>query len=226
MHAIYRYADIQETLKNNFERRHNRRDVNITGILIARPETPTTKEEIIPHLNYWHYRSDVYTEFFCVGYTPHNSSDILQTKPLARVENGGWYFSDQAFTEVVDEIERQTNWHYNSRTYLIITNSRYDRVSGKACLDFSGAMVVDIANAIKDESISSASELADALFGFAKRINEDVNDPVWEFSDSQGLHVLRKSLKHYLLKLLPESLQQPTRQAIHFVARDIQAVQR
>lgn len=223
MIAIYQYSDIQNTLREHFEHRYKRKDVNITGVLIARPETPATKDEIIPHLDYWHYRSDFFTEFFCVGYTPQKPNDEPDALPVARVGGKQWYFSQKAFVEVVEEIERQTKWRYDSKTYLLITNSRYDRNTKEARLDFSGAMVVEIADAVKQEAIVSASELADALFAFAKSINEDVSDPIWKFSDQQGLRVLRKSLKHYLLQFLPDYLKQPTKQAIHFVAHDLEA---
>jgi hypothetical protein len=221
MIAIYKYSEIQDTLREHFEKRYKRKDVNITGVLIARPETKATKEEIIPHLDYWHYRSDYYTEFFCVGYTPKRPDDDPTAQPVARVDRKQWYFSSQAFSEVLDEIERQTKWRYDSKAYLIITNSRYDRVANEARLDFSGAMVIDIGDAIKHEAIASASQLADGLFEFAKHLNENTRDPVWEFSDKQGFRVLRRSLRDYLIQRLPKYLRQPTRQAIHFVARDL-----
>jgi hypothetical protein len=223
MIAIYKYSEIQDTLREHFEERYKRQDVNITGVLVARPETSATRAEIIPHLNYWHYRSDYYTEFFCVGYIPLRPGDDPEARPVARVGGRQWFFSPQAFSEVLDEIERQTKWRYDSKAYLIITNSRYDRATKEARLDFSGAMVIDIGDAVKNEAIASASELADALFEFAKGINEDTEDPVWEFSDKQGFRVLRRSLREYLIQRLPKYLRQPTRQAIHFVARDLEA---
>lgn len=226
MMPIYQYSEIKEALKANFVHRYKRRDVNITGVLLARPETLATKDQIIPHLDYWHYRSDYYTEFFCVGYTPIRPVEDPEAKPITRVGGQDWFFSPRAFAEVLDEIERQTKWRYDSKTYLLITNSRYDRITQCANLDFSGAMVIDIADAVKQEAIGSASELADALFEFAKNINEDSTDPVWKFSDEQGLRVLGKSLKQYLIELLPSYLRQPTKQAIHFVARDLAATVR
>jgi hypothetical protein len=226
MIAIYRYQDIQRQLADSFEHRYKRKDVNITGILLARPELEETQKEILPHLNYWHYRSDYYTEFFCIGYTPKKPRDDREAKEVVTIGGEKWYFSPKAFSDVVDHLESQTKWKYDSQCYLIITNSRYDRDRKKASLDFRGGMVVNIGQAVKDEAIHSASQLADYLFQFAKRINEDSKDPVWDFSDSMGLRVVKRSLKDYFLALLPIQLSKSTKQAIHFVTRDLHSPER
>ena len=50
------------------------------GILLARPEDKITKEAILPHLEFWHYRSDLYTDFFCAGYIP--TQFVSDAKPV------------------------------------------------------------------------------------------------------------------------------------------------
>lgn len=45
-------------------RSYRLKDVALTGVLLARPEDKLCKEAIIPHLEFWHYRSDYYTDFF------------------------------------------------------------------------------------------------------------------------------------------------------------------
>jgi hypothetical protein len=223
MIPIYRYQDIQEKLAASFEKRYLRKDVNITGILLARPELEATQKEILPHLDYWHYRSDFYTDFFCIGYTPEKPKEDPKAKVVVTVGGKRWYFSPKAFSEVLDELESQTKWKYDSQCYLIITNSRYERKKKQAFLDFRGGMVVNIGQAVKDEAKESATQLADVLFLFAKNINENSNDPVWEFSDKMGLRVVKRSLKDYLLELLPKQLSRSTKQAIHFVTWDLKA---
>ena len=49
-----------------------RKDAALTGILLARPEDAVARELVLPNLEYWHYRSDYYTDFFCAGYVPLN----------------------------------------------------------------------------------------------------------------------------------------------------------
>ena len=221
MIPIYRTDQIKTVLADAFENRYKRRDVNITGILLARPEDPICKKEILPHLNYWHHRSDYYTEFFCIGYTPDRPFDVASPTPVTHVGGSPWYFSDHAFTEFLAEFEEQVNWTYDSQPYLLITNTRYDAQTKKADLDFGGAMIVNIADAVKTKAVASASQLADRLFDFAKRINEDTTDPVWEFSDELGVRVVKGTLKNYLMALLPKEVRKGTKQAIHFVARDL-----
>lgn len=224
MIPIYRIDQILNALAEAFKTRYKRRDVNITGILLARPEDPTCKKDILPHLNYWHHRSDYYTEFFCIGYTPERPFDDSSARPVTRVAGADWYFSDRAFTETLVELECKVRWTYDSQSYLLITNTRFDQATGNARLDFRGAMIVNIGDAIKDGAVTSASQLADRLFEFAKRINEDTTDPVWEFSDELGLRVVKGTLRDYLLSLLPREVKKGTRKAIHFVAKDLRAI--
>ncbi len=224
MITIYSYDQMASQLSNSFVQRYKQKDVNITGILLARPQHQFAQNEILPHLDFWHYRSDYYTEFFCVGYTDEIPSGDPKAQVVARVGGSDWYFVPQAFIDVVDRLRRETNWSYDDECYLLITNSRFDRNSGRAWLDFEGSIVVNLGQAVKDEAIPSATQLANVLFEFAKSINENETDPVWVFSDRMGLRVLKKSLIEYLLSWLPGAVNKGTKDAIHFVTQDLRPV--
>lgn len=221
MHPIHQYEEIKNKLAFSFKNNYKHKDINITGILVARPEEPTAKKEILPQLDYWNYRSDFYTEFFCVGYTSIKPNNDAKAKVVARVGGEDWYFSNRAFVEIIEQIESQTNWRYDGECYLIITTSRYDRANQVASLDFSYGMPVNISQAVKDKAVTSAAYLSEQLFDFAQNINKDTTNPVWDFSDAMGLHVAKGSLKSFLLSLLPKQLRKSTKQAIHFAASEM-----
>jgi hypothetical protein len=132
--------------------------VNITWILLARPQCPVTQKEVLPHLDYWHYRSDDYTEFFCVGCTPLVPDGDRSPMPITHVGGQTWYFSAEAFAGVVEEIERQTRWRYDSDCYPIVTNARFDPGAGNAWVD-RGSMVVNLGEAVQNQAVKSASPL-------------------------------------------------------------------
>src|SRR4030042_1065038 len=110
MQVFYTEADIEACLTDAFLNRYRSyrlKDVALTGILLARPEDKITKEAILPHLEFWHYRSDYYTDFFCAGYTTEFVNDA---KPVGvQIEGLDWGFSLRAFVELVADIEKHTN---------------------------------------------------------------------------------------------------------------------
>src|SRR5437667_457455 len=42
--------------------------VRMVGLLFARPDVPLAQVEVVPNLDYFHYRSGKHIDFFCAGY--------------------------------------------------------------------------------------------------------------------------------------------------------------
>ena len=112
---------------------------------------------------------------------------------------------------------------YRGGCELIVTNARYDQESRRASLDLSSAIAVDLEAAQKDKAVRDVTDLCEAVFEFAKNLNEATNNPCWEFSDRLGFRVVKGSLKEFLLKYLPSWLKPEVRKALHFVTADLQA---
>jgi hypothetical protein len=87
MEPVNSYWGMLQTLADGFCTRYKRHDVNITGILFARPVSPFAQKEILPHIDYWHHRSDYYTDFFCPGYLRDDSG---QSGPVVATVGGKW----------------------------------------------------------------------------------------------------------------------------------------
>lgn len=207
MIPVHDKSTIEGALFDAFMYRYRRKDVALTGVLLARPENKTTQEQVLPNLDHWHWRSGDHTQFFCIGYSPvlpHHDS-----KPVATVAGSQWYFSAESFNEVLADIERQTKWRYRSGCYLILANARSFEQARRAYIDYSKAMVVNLGALVKSGAFESADELAEIFFEFASKLAEsDAVDPIWEFSDKAGLAVLRKSLVESFLDYLPKRLQE------------------
>ena len=121
------YPGMLQELKDGFENRYRRKDVNITGILFARPESRFATAEILPHIDYWHHRSDNYTDFFCPGYFSKNVYG--DTQPILTVGGDPWFFSNYALSEFLEKLEKQTTWRYSGGCELLVTNTRFRRES-------------------------------------------------------------------------------------------------
>lgn len=220
------YRGMLDELSEAFRNRYRRKDVNITGILVARPQSAFAKKEILPHIDYWHHRSDNFTDFFCPGYFSGNFYG--DAKPVVTVNRQAWFFSNHALTEFLSELESVTTWRYSGGCELLVTNARYkeERINQidtrmRASLDMSSAIAVDLEKAQHDQAFRDVTGLAEAVFDFAKNLNESVDDPCWQFSDKQGLRVVKSSLKEFLVAYLPSWIKPEVRKAFHFITTDI-----
>lgn len=221
MNVFWERGQIEDWLSWAFKQRYKHKDVALTGILLARPEDSLTRDEILPHLDFWNYRSDYYTDFFCVGYLPQgitNSEPAL--RPVATVDGMEWVFSRRAFVDLLEDIERTAGLKYDGSPWLLLMNSYFD--GDHARLDYSRIVWVNFREAIADGAVSTPTQLAEYVFQFAKSVNERPHgskDPAWEVSDDLGRKVLKRGLKEALISVLPDWLKPSVRQAVHFAIR-------
>jgi hypothetical protein len=221
MQVFYSKTDIESCLTDAFVSRYRQyrlKDVALTGILLARPEDKIAKEAILPNLEFWHYRSDYYTDFFCAGYIP--TALVSDAKPVGVTIDGlDWGFSLRAFVDLVEDIEKQTGWRYKGDPCLLLANSHFDGT--KAHLDFTRSIRINFREALEDKAIATPTELADSVFEFAKYVNEDATDPVWELSDNFGRKLIKRGLKDAFLAWLPNWLTPSARAGFHFVVHEV-----
>jgi hypothetical protein len=214
------YDGMLSTLRDAFKERYCRKDVNITGILFARPESHFAQKDILPYIDYWHHRSDCYTDFFCPGYELDSpSADRVE---VATVGGSKWYLSNEEFVQFLEQLEAHTSWHYSGGCELLVTNARYDASKDTASLDLSTAIAIDLETAQKDKAFRDVTGLSETIFQFAKNLNEATDDPCWEFSDRQGLRLIKGSLKEFLLHYLPKWLKPEAQKAFHFYTRNLE----
>lgn len=217
MDVFYSREEMEQRLAYAFRERYRRKDVALTGVLLARPEDSLTRDGVLPHLEYWHYRSDFYTDFFCAGYVP--ASFVSDAKPVGvQIDDLEWGFSVRAFVELVNEMERETGWDYNGDPCLLLANSYFDGTHAK--IDFYRSIRVNFREAIENKAVGTPTEVAEHVFRFAKRMNESSNDPVWEISDRFGHRVLKRGLKDAFLSCLPEWLTPATKAGLQFAVHE------
>lgn len=189
------YRGMLAVLEEAFEGRYKRRDVNLTGILLARPASEFAKKEILPHIDYWHHRSDNYTDFFCPGYRSAHDATPSDGPPVVTVNGLNWYFSSNSFARFLTQLEHHTSWRYGGGCELLVSNARYDSIQQRASLDLSSAIAIDLELAYEDKAFRDVSGLCEAIFQFAKNLNESSDDPCWEFSDHLGMRIIIRFLK-------------------------------
>jgi hypothetical protein len=189
----------------------------MVGIAFARPNSPLSREEVIPQLNDWHYRSGDHIDFYFAGYTyPHPPGPGYIEVPMPGSKP--WLYSAVRFNDFRREIESITTWRYSGSCELLLTNARFDKKSERAYLDFSSMICCQLDAMKNDQAIQSVERFFESVFRFAETANDD--DPTWGFSDAQGIGIAGSALKRVVLSLLPKSLDADYKRAEHFVVRD------
>lgn len=224
MEPVSKYSGMIQFLEEAFEKRYKRKDVNLTGLLFARPKTAFVKKQILPNLSFWHHRSDYYTDFFCPGYFRKEAGIAIPFDDLIEVDavdGNKWFYSDKAFVQFLNQFEILSKWKYSGGCDLLLTNVRCDIETRRVSLDLGTAISIHLDKAIKDDVYEDVAELYESIFEFAKNMNESTNDPCWEFSDEQGMRIVKGSLKDVLLSFLPKSLRPSAKKAFHVYVEDL-----
>jgi len=201
MITVLSYDEIQNKLRNAFM---NRYSPNISkamvGMLFAPPHAPISQKDIIPSLNYYFHRSGDIFDFFCAGYADKYISDSDHEK--INLGNLEWGFSNKAFNDVRNEIEKKTSWKYSGEVDLLLATAKFE--DEEVAIDYENAIVMDIDRMISDGAIQSVRRLFEEIIRFVEHNNSD--DPLIEYSDYKSVRVIGKSLIESLLIALPKAL--------------------
>lgn len=211
--------DTHQPLKNQTIEIELERKSKLVGLLFSHPESKLAQEEIIKHLPHFHLRSGNAVDFFCIGYGafwPPNHH--LNTKNVVTIEGVDWLFSEEAFSNVIDELQQESKWEYSGETDLILVSAVKDQ-SGNTYLDFDNAIVCNLEGMSKDNAFTSVRSFFTGLFKYAK--SHSASDPTWGLSDAQGATIAKSALKDAVLSLLPASLKDSYKKAEHYAVRNI-----
>ncbi|MFA0095649.1 hypothetical protein AB4406_11105 [Vibrio splendidus] len=190
---------------------------SLVAVLFCNPNTPFAKNEVLPSLNYFHKRSKQYINIFCCGFGAFGStSDYSDIQQVGKVDGDDWFYSDEAFVNVVEEFEERTKWQYSGENELLILDVIKNKNSDD--LTINNSIVCNLEQMHQDKAFTSVRSLIEKLIGYAKS-DEAAN--AWEFSDKQGINAAKDSLKDGFLGLLPKPVSAMYRKSEVFAVRKI-----
>ncbi|MEL6109161.1 MAG: hypothetical protein AAFU85_24400 [Planctomycetota bacterium] len=225
MIPILTLSEIESKLGYAFSDRYEKtqNSVKMFGILFARPDSKLSKEQIVGSISYFNTLSADKIDFFCAGYGVSDRSGKLQDLNKLELINGALHsFSNTAYLEVVDQLQRQTNLRTTGGTELVLTNARYDHENSAVDIDYSSCIFCDLDQMLADEAIASIERFFKQIVDYADSC--DSNDPTWGFSDKKGVHAGGSWLKRLVLSLLPAKLGELYSSAQHFAVRDARPI--
>jgi hypothetical protein len=115
------YSQVLRDLKRAFEYRYEKDGfggVRMVGLLFAPPETRLAREEIIPGLQYFHYRSGNNIDFFCTGYRRYGPDPGYDEKIVTN-DRPPWIFNLRMYDEFRRQIQQRSSWRYSGEADLL-----------------------------------------------------------------------------------------------------------
>lgn len=153
MFAVNTYEEIEKN-ERQLDEKH------IIVLLFVRPSLPGAKE-IIEEFNYIHHNSRKFCSIYAVGYSDDKQCRLNgEWRMIMNVDGAEWHYSDRAFVEFKDKLERRLNWKYSGDIELIILQSNPE---GSNILNFENYLAIDVNYGIKNEYIESFSRFMESL---------------------------------------------------------------
>lgn len=159
MFAINTYEEIEKSEKNINEK-------HIIVLLFVRPSLANS-DEVIDEFNYIHYNSREYCSIYAVGYSNDNYQTCYDDFISVRGTAGtNWYYSDQAFIDFKNKLEKRLNWRYSGDIELIVLQSN---PNGRNILNFENYLSIDVNYGIKNGYIESFPRFMESLVRSSKK---------------------------------------------------------
>lgn len=158
MIAASTYDDIIE-----YERQIENKEIVV--LLFVKP-TDQDAVNIIQGFEYIHYNSSRYCSIYAVGYTNdfQKQSDI-HYKKVCQILNSDWYFSNKAFVEFKDNLERRIKWQYSGETEILVLQNNPGKHDP---LNFTNYVAIDLNKGLREGYIDSFQRFMESLVRSAK----------------------------------------------------------
>jgi len=171
---------------------------SLTVVVLAHGSAKIAKEQLLPFLDYWHFRSRDFVDFVFPGY----SGDPSVGKFKKRIPENAPRFSPSDFTEVVERFEASSTWRYGGEPSVFLLSAiRGTQPEALVSFDWSEVIDFDLARAISEKVIESPQTLFETIIRAAKSHSGDISQ--WSLSDMLGAGSLGSAILSALLENLP-----------------------
>ncbi|MDF9824769.1 hypothetical protein M2475_001233 [Breznakia sp. PF5-3] len=173
---------------------------HVIALLLVRPSL-NGAQEIINEFNYIHFNSKEYCSVYAVGYSNDLSCrNQKQWKKVSKVDGMDWYYSDEEFVNLKNNLEKRVNWKYSGEIEILLLQSN---PKGEKILNFMNYLVIDIDYGIRKGYIDSFPRFMESLVRYSKKEVEVV-------AVSSNLKKSRISVKNIVVDVIEDCKKIPT----------------
>ena len=124
---------------------------------------PTTQDAIdfIQEFEYIHYNSAKYCSIYAIGYSdnPEKKTDKYYRR-VTEIVDSNWYFSNKAFVDFKNNLERRIKWEYSGETEVLILQNN---PGSRDPLNFSNYVAIDVNKGLREGYIDSFQRFMECL---------------------------------------------------------------
>lgn len=124
---------------------------------------PTTQDaiDIIQEFEYIHYNSAKYCSIYAIGYSdnPKKKTDKYYRR-VTEIVDSNWYFSNKAFVDFKNNLERRIKWEYSGETEVLILQNN---PGSRDPLNFSNYVAIDVNKGLREGYIDSFQRFMECL---------------------------------------------------------------
>lgn len=124
---------------------------------------PTTQDaiDIIQEFEYIHYNSAKYCSIYAIGYSdnPEKKTDKYYRK-VTEIVDSNWYFSNKAFVDFKNNLERRIKWEYSGETEVLILQNN---PGSRDPLNLSNYVAIDVNKGLREGYIDSFQRFMESL---------------------------------------------------------------
>lgn len=184
------YSDLLDVILRSSSSKHGRK--RLIALVLANPEHRFVKDNILPMLEEWHFRSGEAVVFAFFGY---------KSPPFSATANGNVVratpeFSAHLYVEALVTLEAATAIQYTGRTMLVLTAA--ELTNSHVRLDYEWVLDFDIEGLVKAGAIDDVRVLFEQIVRLAKRHPAD--DALWAIRDD-----LSDDMKHEAVMNIAQS---------------------
>lgn len=163
--------------------------VRPVALIFGSPDCKAMKEDILPRLQYFNWRSGEALDMFCIGYRVPKS-----------LEFSSGDFDPKAFQLALLEFEEKSVWNYSGQTDFLLLNAYMHEEGGKkhVDLDFHTVFAVTLEKAAQDKLVENARKFLEDVLRCARDTTADLPTMV---SDKVFLKSSGKLLMEWFLSL-------------------------
>ena len=189
------------------------------GLLFAPPGTQVGKS-IMARLDDWHHRSGNNFDIFCVGYIDRKLCDT--DEPVGKLTERGthtqFYYSAEAFYDILGHVARNSTWKYSGEADLLLVNAirGSHECSPRSTLELDEIVKLDIDAIVKDRVYASASRLMERVCTFAEgAVNQGTAPDAMDFKSREFTRAFCRGQLDTIIRLL--RLEAPLLSGKHFL---------
>jgi hypothetical protein len=186
------------------------------GFLFCRPDLPSVGESILKSIDYYHHRSGEHIDFFFPGFTERWHKSEAMAFEVKGPEGQKWWYSPKDFNEWRKDLEQLSDWVYSGMNELLLVNIGVGRYHNNPFVDFDNAIAIRL-DEIKDGDTISA--LFERIFKYSE--DQDEENPIWAFSDSEGRRLAKNAFRDALIAYLPSSIQKHFSEGFKYTVKSL-----